>query len=121
MSSRALRKRRHRSDFGIFVQERKVARLTGAPMWQRAGFPTNEAFQHYLANKPKDGQIVLPATEHSTFPKEHVHGPNCGHSSDLPQSEADTMTDEQWVEETRLTKEEKEAFTSADSEEGETF
>lgn len=120
MSSRATRKRRHRSDFDAFSQERKVARLAGAPMWQRAGFPTNEAFQYYLAHKPKDGQIILPATEHSTFPREHVHGPNCHHET-LPQAEADALTDEQWIEEPRLTQEEKDTLSAADTEDGETF
>ena len=116
MSSRSVKKRRHREDFQGYIHARTVEKVAGGPLWKRAGFTTQDAYLQYLQSKPKDGpqfgsQPALP----------HVHGPDCHHGAALSQAEANAMTDEQWIEEPRLTVEEAEAFTNADNEEGEPF
>jgi hypothetical protein len=124
MSKRSVKKRRHRDDFQGYMHQRTVEKVAGGPMWQRLGFPTQAAYQAYLDSKPKDSQMQLPPA--------HVHGPDCHHgeisgayvtpeSLNLPQSVADAMPDDTWVEEPNLTAEEAGAFAQADHEEGEPF
>ena len=121
------------------------------PLWKRAGFASYLEYQEYLKTKPKDGPeyYSLPQTHvhgpecgHSVAQvgraarlqkqidaqvdgtaEPDLQNPRAftDHAAALSQAEADAMTDEEWLNEKRLTAEEKAAIESADSEEGEEF
>lgn len=71
MSSRAVRKRRHRHDFDQYMEQKKTGNKTG-PLWKRMGFQDEETFRIAL----NQSQVV---SEPEAVQEEHIHGPDCQH------------------------------------------
>src|SRR5271165_420722 len=122
MSSRSIKKRRHREDFAEYVAGREKFENI-ASQWKNFGFPNKTLFIKALTDHAaKQTAHVHDENCHHEVPvEEHVHGEGCTHhTAPLSQEVANKMTDEEWID-APLTAEEQVAFANADLEEGVDF
>lgn len=125
MSKRSVKKRRHRDDFQGYMHQRAVNKAAG----RHVSVPLN-AHPHvhgpncHHERSEADIQAAVAEAE-STGAYEAVEHQTSllpiWEEEELPQEVADKMTDEEWLNEKRLTAEEKAAIDSADNGEGEAF
>ena len=122
MSSRSIKKRRHREDFAEYVAGREKFENI-ASQWKNFGFPNKTLFIKALTDHAakQATHIHDENCQHEVPVTEHVHGEGCTHHTDpLPQEVADKMTDEEWID-APLTAEEMTAFANADLESGDNW
>ena len=94
MSNRSIKKRRHRSDFQQYMEQREVQKELSkhSPLWKQAGYPTQASFREALAKAQSakvaaESQPVLVSdgvTDNAVVLNEligqaHTHGPDCNH------------------------------------------
>lgn len=77
MSNRSIKKRRHRSDFQQYMEQRELQKEINkeGPIWRQAGYPTQASFNEALAK----AQAAKVADEVKVEELPHEHHDNCIH------------------------------------------
>ena len=144
MSKRSLKKRRHRSDFLNYLDSKPkdsseshshvhgpachhgttVMPRTRPDDWQLSNEPMRS---HAHGGALIRSQILEQEASEVVEQNKLREGIEANYYEDrskldfLPQEDANAMTDDEWIDESRLTEEETEATLNADNEEGEAF